>query len=103
VNITNDAWFGRSSAASQHLGMTRFRAIENRIWIARAANTGISAFIAPSGRVTASTPLFETLFLTGEVGLGAQPTLYTRMGDVIPTFFLVLGIWWLVQTRRRLE
>jgi apolipoprotein N-acyltransferase len=102
VNITNDAWFGRSSAPSQHLGMTRFRAIENRIWIARAANTGISAFIAPSGRVTEQSPIFETLFLKGEVGLGAQPTLYTRMGDVIPTFFLVLGIWWLVQTRRRM-
>jgi apolipoprotein N-acyltransferase len=102
VNITNDAWFGRSSAPWQHLGMTRFRAIENRIWIARAANTGISAFIAPSGRVIASTPLFETLFLQGEVGLGARPTLYTRIGDVVPTFFLILGIWWLVQTRRRL-
>jgi apolipoprotein N-acyltransferase len=102
VNITNDAWFGRSSAPYQHLAMTRFRAVENRIWIARAANTGISAFIAPSGRVTEQSPIFETLYLKGEVGLGARPTLYTRMGDVVPAFFLVLGIWWLVQTRRRL-
>jgi apolipoprotein N-acyltransferase len=102
VNITNDAWFGRSSAPWQHLGMTRFRAIENRIWIARAANTGISAFIAPSGRVTEQSPLFETLYLKGEVGLGAQPTLYTSIGDAVPTIFLILGIWWLVQTRRRL-
>jgi len=102
VNITNDAWFGRSPAPRQLLGMTRFRAIENRIWIARAANTGISAFIAPSGRIMEQSPIFETLYLKGEVGLGANPALYTRIGDVVPTVFLILSIWWLVQTRRRL-
>jgi apolipoprotein N-acyltransferase len=101
VNITNDAWFGRSSAPYQHLAMTRFRAIENRIWIARAANTGISAFIAPSGRITAQSPIFETLYLQGEVGMGARPTLYTRFGDVIPALFLPLSVFWLVKTRRR--
>jgi apolipoprotein N-acyltransferase len=103
VNITNDAWFGRSSAPYQHLAMTRFRAIENRIWIARAANTGISAFIAPSGRITAQSPIFKTLYLQGEVGLGARPTLYTRFGDVFPALSLLLSVVWLVKTRRRLD
>jgi apolipoprotein N-acyltransferase len=103
VNITNDAWFGRSSAPYQHLAMTRFRAIENRIWIARAANTGISAFIAPSGRITAQSPIFKTLYLQGEVGLGARPTLYTRFGDVFPVLFLLLSVVWLVKTRRRFD
>ncbi len=101
VNITNDAWFGRSSAPDQHLAMTRFRAIENRVWVARAANTGISAFIAPSGEITARTPVFETLFLRGSVGLGATPTLYTRIGDVIPGFFILLSLWWFFLARDR--
>lgn len=102
VNITNDAWFGRSSAPYQHLAMTRFRAVENRIWVARAANTGISAFVAPSGRIVAQTPLFESHFLKGRVGMGARATWYTRIGDVIPALFLLLTVFWLVQTRRRL-
>lgn len=99
VNITNDAWFGRSSAPWQHLAMTRFRAVENRIWIARAANTGISAFITPAGRVTAHTPLFETAALTETVGLGATPTFYGRIGDLIPALFLGLGVFGLILLR----
>lgn len=102
VNITNDAWFGRSSAPYQHLAMTRFRAIENRIWIARAANTGVSALIAPSGAISAQSSIFETLYLQGPVGVGALPTLYTRIGDVIPAFFVLTGIVWLARTRKRL-
>ena len=101
VNITNDAWFGRSSAPRQHLAMARFRSIENRVWLARAANTGISAFIAPSGRIIEQTGLFEAGFLTGEVGLGARPGLYSRMGDLAPGALLVISLIWLLQTRRR--
>ncbi|MCM2265163.1 MAG: apolipoprotein N-acyltransferase [Desulfuromonadales bacterium] len=102
VNITNDAWFGNSSAPWQHLAMVRFRAVENRVWIARAANTGISAFIAPSGRVHAATGLFVPAAATIEVGLGARPGLYARMGDLIPALFLAICVVWLVQTRKRL-
>jgi len=83
VNLTNDAWFGRSSAPYQHLAMARFRAIENRIWLARAANTGISALIAPSGRITLSGPIYEELQLSGKVGLGSQQTIYTRFGPLL--------------------
>lgn len=104
VNITNDAWFGRSPASRQLLAMTQFRAIENRVWIARAANTGISALVAPSGKVTVSTPLFEALQVSAQVGLGAQPTFYNRFGDLFPRFCLIvvagclLALW---QVRRR--
>jgi apolipoprotein N-acyltransferase len=101
VNITNDAWFGRSSAPYQHLGMTRFRAVENRVWVARAANTGVSALIAPSGRIVAATGIFETAVLKGTVGIGARPSLYTRWGDIIPTLFLGLSLFWLVRLLRR--
>ena len=101
VNITNDAWFGRSSAPWQHLAMARFRAVENRVWVVRAANTGITAFIAPSGRVEQQSALFESAFLAGNVGLGARPGFYCRTGDMIPGALLVIGLVWLVQTRRR--
>src|SRR5210317_88070 len=101
VNITNDAWFGKSSAPWQHLAMARFRAIENRVWVARAANTGISAFIAPSGKVVKQTGLFETAFLSSEVGLGDKTKLYSHIGDLIPGAFLLICLLWLLQTRRR--
>ncbi len=93
INLTNDAWFGRSSAPRQLLDMTRMRAIENRIWIARAANTGISALIAPDGRAYNETPIFETLAVTGRVELGPRPSLYRRIGDLLPVFsvFLIAG------------
>jgi len=91
VNLTNDAWFGRSSAPYQLLAMTRFRAIENRIWIARAANTGISALISPAGNVAFSGPIFEELQLSGSVGLGAEATFYTRYGDLFAYVCLVMS------------
>ena len=100
INITNDAWFGRSSAPYQHLEMTCFRAVENRVWVARAANTGISAFISPSGKIVAATPIFEERFLRGQVGIGAEPTLYNRWGDVGPIICLILSGFWLIRTRR---
>ncbi len=101
VNITNDAWFGRSSAPYQHLAMTRFRAVENRIWVARAANTGVSALIAPSGRITAESGIFETALLKGRVGFGAKPSLYTRWGDLFPALFMGLSLFWLYLLLRR--
>ncbi len=100
INITNDAWFGRSSAPYQHLAMCRFRAVENRVWLARAANTGISALIAPSGRITVQSPLFERLALSGTVGLGARSSFYTRYGDLLPAVLVVISGWWLWRARR---
>ena len=81
VNITNDAWFGRTSGPWQHLGMLPLRAVEHRVAIARAANTGISAFVAPSGRIGPILPLFERGVLDHSVPLRTGATLYTRLGD----------------------
>ena len=81
VNITNDAWFGRSAAAAQHLRMAAFRALETRRYLARAANTGISAAVDPYGRILASTPLFEEAVLVQGVIPRRDLTPYVRFGD----------------------
>ncbi len=75
VNITNDAWYGRTSAPYQHLAMAVFRAVENRRYLVRAANTGITAVVDPRGRVVASTALFDRTVLVREVGLRLRPDL----------------------------
>jgi apolipoprotein N-acyltransferase len=62
--------------------MTVFRAVENRVPLVRAANTGITAIIDSKGHIRAMTPLFEEAILSGEVKLGEGGTLYTRYGDV---------------------
>jgi apolipoprotein N-acyltransferase len=82
VNVTNDAWYGRSSAPYQHLSMTVLRAVENRVPLLRAANTGISCIIDSKGQTSGSTPLFREAFVTGQVRLGTEITFYNRFGDI---------------------
>lgn len=82
VNITDDAWYGRSAAPYQHLAMVVFRAVENRRYVVRAANTGISAVVAPDGRIISSSVLFERGALTATIGKNAELTPYARYGDV---------------------
>jgi len=101
VNITNDAWYGRSSAPYQHLAMARMRAIENRVWLARVANTGVSALIAPSGRMSMTTGIFETVQVTGRVGLGADVSIYRRAGDVLPLLCLFFTLGLFLRTLKR--
>ena len=81
VNMTNDAWFGRTSGPEQHLTMYPFRAVEHRVSIVRAANTGISAFIAPNGIIVRRLNLFERGVMTEKIPLRARRTLFTRLGD----------------------
>ncbi|MHC1699119.1 MAG: apolipoprotein N-acyltransferase [Geobacteraceae bacterium] len=90
VNITNDGWYGRSSAPYQHLSMSVFRAIENGVPLVRAANTGISAIIDKKGHISHATPLFKEDYSAGEVILGAGGTIYTRIGDVFA--LLCIGV-----------
>ncbi len=82
VNITNDAWYGRSSAPAQHLSMAVFRAVENRVPLVRAANTGITSVIDSKGHFQGMTRIFQEAVLTGEVRLGTERTVYTRSGDL---------------------
>jgi apolipoprotein N-acyltransferase len=82
VNVTNDAWYGTTSAPYQHLAMAAFRAVENRRYMVRAANTGITAVVDPWGRVLEPTRLFERAVLVREVPFVAGTTFYTRHGDV---------------------
>ena len=82
VNITNDAWFGDSSGPLQHLAMVPLRAVENGVAVARAANTGVSALIHPSGRVEPRLGLFRRGVLRVDVPLRAGETFYTRYGDL---------------------
>lgn len=90
VNITNDAWFGRSIAVHQHFAHLPLRAIENRVGIVRAANTGISAYIDPLGRVHGATDLFVPAARTYEAQTTDVRTLYVRLGDWLGTLS-VLG------------
>jgi apolipoprotein N-acyltransferase len=90
VNITNDAWYKRSSAPYQHLAMTVFRAVENRVPLVRAANTGISAVIDTRGRIRGETKIFEEAVLTGEVRPGGG-SFYTRFGDIFAWTCCVAG------------
>jgi apolipoprotein N-acyltransferase len=91
TNITNDAWFGRTSGPAQHLGMLPLRAVENRVAIARAANTGISAFVGPDGRVGPILPLFDRGVLAASIPLRSRTTLYTRFGDWLVYLCLALS------------
>ncbi len=89
VNITNDAWFGRSSASIQHLSMAVLRAVENRRSLARAANTGISCFIDPSGRISQPTPLFTKTAITKSLVLRGDTTFFTKFGYLFPWLCLI--------------
>jgi apolipoprotein N-acyltransferase len=82
VNVTNDGWYGRTSAPYQHFAMARFRAVENGRYLLRAANTGISAIIDPYGRVLARTTLFERTALVGAADFSGETTFYASHGDV---------------------
>lgn len=82
VNITNDGWFGETSAPYQHLRMSTVRAAENRRYIVRGANTGVTAIIDPYGNLIAATEIGERTVLDGVAGYRQDRTFYVRYGDV---------------------
>lgn len=90
VNITNDAWFGTTSAPYQHLSMAVVRAVENRVSLARAANTGFSAFVTPDGRIIWRSNLFVPAARVTSLPLGPGGSFYSRFGDVF--VWLCLGL-----------
>ncbi len=92
INMTNDAWYGKTSAPYQHFSMTVFRAVENRRSLIRSANTGISGFIDPVGRIIASTPLFEEAVITRCMPVLKTESFYTRYGDVFALICMAISI-----------
>jgi apolipoprotein N-acyltransferase len=91
TTITNDAWYGYSSAPYQHFEMARMRAIEQGRYLARAANTGISGIVDPYGRVTLKSAMFERQILHGRIRFLRERTVYARIGDVVPQAASVLA------------
>ncbi|MBN1881866.1 MAG: apolipoprotein N-acyltransferase [Deltaproteobacteria bacterium] len=99
VNITNDAWYGTTSAPYQHFSLARMRAIETRLPLIRVANTGISAVVHPTGDVEMMTPLFRRTISVAYIRPCPRTTFYTRFGDVFAwlvtlCFFTPIFIHW---------
>ncbi len=91
ANLTNDAWFGTSAGPHQHFQMARMRAIENRRFLLRAANTGISALVDPAGRVLGRTRLEETTVLQASLSERRDRSFYTRHGEVLVILCAILA------------
>ncbi len=81
VNLTNDAWFGDSNAAIVHLALAKFRAIEHRRYLVHATNSGVSAFVDPTGKATGLTPMFEETTAVETLRWMRAHTVYERLGD----------------------
>jgi apolipoprotein N-acyltransferase len=96
INLTNDAWYGKSSAPYQHFSMAIFRAVENRRSLVRAANTGISGFIDPSGRVLEATRIFKDAVITQKVSMLEMKTFYSKFGDVFAMACLGFCVFFIV-------
>ena len=92
TTITNDAWYGTSSAAYQHFEMAAMRAVEQGRYLVRAANTGVSGIIDPYGRVLIRTTLFETAAVVGEARFVQERTRYARIGDVVPQIATLITV-----------
>jgi apolipoprotein N-acyltransferase len=102
INITNDAWYKKTSAPYQHLQASVFRAVENRVFLARSANTGVSVFISPDGKIISRVrdkfgrDIFIGGYATQEIAMQKPSfTFYTRYGDFFPgicLLFVMYGI-----------
>lgn len=108
TTITNDAWYGRSSAAYQHWDQAAMRSIEQGRYLARAANTGISGFVDPYGRASQKTGLFEQALVIEDLRFLTDRTIYNRIGDLAAwlsaalVFAALLAAWTLDRRARRL-
>jgi apolipoprotein N-acyltransferase len=101
VNITNDAWYGESSAPYQSLAMAAMRSVETKVPMVRVANTGISAIIKPGGEVTARTPLFKRGTEIETVAWRPMRTVYTMVGDLFAEFCFALTLIGVILARVR--
>jgi apolipoprotein N-acyltransferase len=101
TTITNDAWFGRTSAPYQHFEQASMRAIEEGRYLVRAANTGISGIVDPYGRVLAVTGIFQSAVTVGQIRFLRTMTIYARIGDVFAYACALVTALMLALSRRR--
>jgi apolipoprotein N-acyltransferase len=101
TTITNDAWFGRTSAPYQHFEQASMRAIEEGRYLVRAANTGVSGIVDPYGRVLAVTRIFQPAVTVGDIRLIRSLTVYGRIGDVFAYACALVTALLLAMPRRR--
>jgi apolipoprotein N-acyltransferase len=92
VIITNDGWWGKFFGTYQHNRFAVFRAVENRRWIARCANTGISDFIDPYGNYYEETMIDEKINIVFNAGIRKEKTFYTMNGDIFSKICLLSGV-----------
>ena len=92
ATITNDAWFGRTAAPYQQFSMAVFRAVENRVPVVRAANTGISGFIDSKGRIINKSDIFVEALLTEEMKGGSKKSFYTKYGDIFSYLCIIISV-----------
>ena len=100
TTITNDSWFGRTSAPYQHFEQASMRAIEEGRYLVRSANTGISGIVDPYGHVLARTDIFHPAVIVGEVRLLTATTVYTRIGDAFAYASAILAAALLILAQR---
>jgi len=100
TTITNDAWYGRSSAPHQHFEQAAMRAIEEGRYLVRSANTGVSGIVDPYGRVLARSGIFEPAILVGEARFLTTSTFYARHGDILAYASVVATALLLLLARR---
>jgi apolipoprotein N-acyltransferase len=100
TTITNDAWYGWSSAAYQHWEQASLRAIEEGRYLARAANTGISGFVDPYGRVLQRSNMFQSAVMAEDLRFITERTIYSRIGDVVGWLSVALTLAALLASRR---
>jgi apolipoprotein N-acyltransferase len=103
ITITNDAWFGRTSAPYQHFTQAAMRAIENGRYLVRSANTGISGVVDPYGRVLAQSGLYEPAAIVADVRFRDSLTIYTRIGDVLAYTSALVVLAMVMAARRRVQ
>ncbi|MGD9345609.1 MAG: apolipoprotein N-acyltransferase [Candidatus Aminicenantes bacterium] len=96
VTITNDGWYGKSSAPYQHFSMAVLRAVENRRFLLRAATTGISGIVDPYGRILSRSELMTQTMLYNNITPLQKQTMYTKLGDVLPLISLTLAFIFLI-------
>lgn len=103
TTITNDAWYGRSSAAYQHWQQASLRAVEEGRYLARAANTGISGFVDPYGRVLEESEMFQSAVLADDIRFLTERTVYSRIGDLVGWLSVALTAAALLATLHRIR